>query len=63
MGRKKKKRNRKNDIQHIEVVSIKNRNIRTIELKKSHIFFDEETGTYQEVTLDLSGSTYSDKAT
>ena len=59
MSKKKKKRNR-NKVQHIEVVSIRDKKVRTIDLKKNYIFFDEESGTYQEVTLDSSGSTYSD---
>ena len=63
MGRKKKKRNHKNTTQQIEVVSIRDKKVRTIKLEKTYIFFDEESGTYQEVTLDSSGSTYNDKIT
>tara|TARA_R110002020_G_scaffold32419_5_gene99715 strand:- start:222 stop:407 length:186 start_codon:yes stop_codon:yes gene_type:complete len=57
----KKKKKYRNEIRFVEVVSLKTREIRTIDLKKDNIFFDEESETYQEIALSVSASTYIDE--
>jgi len=56
----KKKKKYRNDIRYVEVISLKTREIRTIDLKKDNIYFDEVSETYQEIALSASASIYID---
>jgi|TARA_R110000824_G_scaffold32156_2_gene103993 hypothetical protein len=57
----KKKKKYRNNIRYVEVISLKTRDIRTIDLKKDGIYFDEELETFQEIALGTSGSIYIDE--